>query len=145
MVVLSEFHSDFSIAASRPAATDDEVIQLRALSQINVPDEYVELITAATELEISVRGESYIRIWGPTGAVEMNESYNIQSFIPLSLAVGDDEGGNALLYMTGKRGFGLYLAGFGDLDVDDATFLATSLRNLLVNGCGVDTILSGGI
>ena len=39
----------------------------------------------------------------------MNESYEIQDYIPNSLAVGDDEGGNALIYFEGAEGFGLYI------------------------------------
>ncbi|MGP3781155.1 hypothetical protein ACTWKC_12095 [Bacillus sp. 4A_MP3] len=54
----------------------------------------------------------------------MNESYEIQDYIPNSLAVGDDEGGNALIYFEGAEGFGLYIVGFGDLDPEEAVKVA---------------------
>ena len=38
----------------------------------------------------------------------MNEAYNIQQYISKSLAIGDDECCNALLYANGHNGFGLF-------------------------------------
>ena len=38
---------------------------------------------------------------GPKGCIEMNEAYDIQGFMLASLAIGDDEGGNALIYGKG--------------------------------------------
>lgn len=39
----------------------------------------------------------------------MNEAYCIKDNIQNSLAIADDEGGNALIYTTGIQGFGLYI------------------------------------
>lgn len=66
----------------------------------------------------------------------MNSAYEIQKYIPDSLAIGDDEGGQALLYMNGIQGFGLYLCGFGDLDPETAMFVAPTLNSFLVEGNG---------
>jgi len=142
MAILDKLYLDFSVDVSHPAATPEAVNKLINFSSIEVPAEYIEIVQAATEIEISVRNEKYIRIWSPEGCIEMNESYNIQNFIPNSLAIGDDEGGNALLYMTGNNGFGIYLTGFGDLDADDASFVSSSLQELLIDGVGVETIIS---
>ncbi len=141
MTILDKLYLDFSVDVSQPAALPEAIKKLKDFSSIEVPVDYIEIVDEATEIEISVRKEQYIRIWSPEGCIEMNESYNVQTFIPNSLAIGDDEGGNALLYMTGNKGFGIYLTGFGNLDADDATYISISLRELLINGDGVDTIL----
>ncbi|WP_225365577.1 hypothetical protein [Serratia rubidaea] len=71
----------------------------------------------------------------------MNESYNFQKYIPHSLAIGDDEGGKALFYANGNNGFGLYIVGFGDLDINDAAFVSESLYKLLIDGEGVEKLI----
>ncbi|ELR64590.1 hypothetical protein C942_02403 [Photobacterium marinum] len=70
----------------------------------------------------------------------MNEEYMVQDYIPNSLAIGDDEGGSALIIMTGNKGYGLYKVGFGDLDVDDAEYISASLSELLIDGFGAQVI-----
>lgn len=141
MDIIKEISATFSIDTKQPPATEEEIKTLRNFSPIEIPSDYLEVVRQATEMEIKVGNHKYIRIWGPSGCIEMNEAYNIQDFIPNSLAVGDDEGGSALIYLTGKDGFGLYITGFGDLDVDDAIKLAPTLRDLLVNHSGLEKLL----
>lgn len=73
---------------------------------LKIPEEYINVIKEGSDMEISVDDEMYIRIWGAEGCVEMNEAYNIQAELPNSLAIGDDEGGSAIIYMKGKKGKG---------------------------------------
>lgn len=113
MTLLDKISSRFSVDAQEAPANEEEIKSLTEFSPINVPSDYLDIVSEATEVEINVSGEKYIRIWSPAGCVEMNESYEIQDYIPDSLAVGDDEGGNALIYFEGKGGFGLYIVGFG--------------------------------
>ena len=47
--------------------------------------------------------------------------------LPNSLAIGDDEGGNAIIYAEGKNGFGVYAVSFSDLDADEIIFIAKCL------------------
>lgn len=110
---------------------------------IKIPEEYINVIKEGSDMEISVDDEMYIRLWGAEGCVEMNEAYNIQAELPNSLAIGDDEGGSAIIYMKGKKGEGLYVVGFGELDVEGARYLAPTLRDLLVKGEGVGVLLEG--
>jgi hypothetical protein len=63
--------------------------------------------------------------------------------LPKSLAIGDDEGGGALIYLHGKAGFGLYLCRFADIDIDEAVLVAPSLTELLVNNVGINIVMSG--
>ena len=68
----------------------------------------------------------------------MNESYYIQKYIPNSLAIGDDECSNAILYANGKKGFGVYIVSFGDLDSDEMVYIADSLEAFFVNEEGIE-------
>ncbi|PFC74055.1 hypothetical protein CN298_28915 [Bacillus cereus] len=72
----------------------------------------------------------------------MNAAHDIQKYIPNSLAIGDDEGGKALLYVDGKEGLGLYTVDFRDLDVEETIKIAPSLKALLIDGVGVEELLS---
>jgi len=140
MDIVSNLNECFRVDAHESAATEEEIKSLEMYSLIPVPDDYKDLARSMTEAEILVNGEKYIRIWSPSGCIEMNTEYHIQKYIPQSLAIGDDEGGKALVLMTGADGFGLYKVDFGDLCVEDAEFIATSLTDLLVKGHGRDNI-----
>ncbi|MEX3745737.1 MULTISPECIES: SMI1/KNR4 family protein [Lysinibacillus] len=143
MSIFDEISTMFSIEYKESPATERQIKELMDFSTIEVPADYIEFIKVATEVEINVKNEMYIRIWGPADSIEMNEAYYIQKYIPNSLAIGDDEGGNALIYLEGKRGFGLYMVGFGNLNIVDAVLIAPSLTDLLVNNFGLDQVMSG--
>jgi len=139
--IIKNLSSNFSIDAKEAPATEEAISELKKFSPIAVPDEYMQLMRQSAELEIKVRHKRYIRIWSPRGCMEMNAAYRIQSCIPDSIAIGDDEGGNALLYCNGNKGFGLYSVSFGDLDICEATFIASALYDLLVNNIGIEKLL----
>lgn len=141
MISLGNFNSLLVIAAYELAAEHEEITALHRFSKINVPEEYIQLISQANQIEVKVANEMYIRIWGPKVCVEMNEAYDIQNYLTESLAIGDDEGGGALLYLDGLQGFGVYLCRFADLDVNEAVFISPSLEDLLVKGIGIEQLL----
>lgn len=137
MNLLENISTMFSVDVKQGPAKTEEIDKLRKFSSISVPDDYINVVKYATEVEIKVNGHSYIRIWSPLGCIEMNEAYNVQSFIPNSLAIGDDEGGRALIYIAEGDSVGLFLVGFGDLDFNDAIRVAPSLHDLLINNVGI--------
>ncbi|QOS80374.1 SMI1/KNR4 family protein [Paenibacillus sp. JNUCC31] len=143
MNIFEEMSSNFHVEVKEPPASEEDIRRLQKFSDMIVPKEYEEMSKIATELEINVNKLMYIRIWSPSGCIEMNEAHKIQKYIPDSLAIGDDEGGNVLIYLNGKYGFGLYMVGFGNLDIEDTVLIAPSLRELLVNNKGVEVIMSG--
>ena len=105
MNILSNLNSAFKIEANESAASTDDISSLKEFSSIELPLDYCEIVSEMTEVEILVKGDRYFRIWSPEGCIEMNEEYQIQNYIPQSLAIGDDEGGAALIMMKGKNGF----------------------------------------
>ncbi len=140
MSILNNLSSNYRIDASKPSSNDEDIKNLIEFSKIEVPEDFLEIIRERTEIEINVDEKKYIRIWGAEGCIEMNEAYAIQESIPNSLAIADDEGGNALIYTTGEKGFGLYVIAFNDLDVDELQYVANSLSDLLINNVGINVI-----
>ncbi|BBB66586.1 hypothetical protein UNDYM_2333 [Undibacterium sp. YM2] len=130
----------FRIDSHKGAASQEDIRLLENFSGIQVPEDYLDLVQVMTEVEILVNSKNYVRIWGPLRCIEMNEAYQIQKYISNSLAIGDDEGGKALIPITGKQGYGLYITGFGDLDADSAEFIAPTLHSFFVDGVGVNTV-----
>ena len=138
MSILSKMSKSFEIATSDIKSNDIAIDELIQYSKINVPLEFLEIIKERTEIEILVNNEKYIRIWGADGCIEMNDAYHIQKYIPDSLAIGDDECSNAVLYANGNNGFGVYMVSFGDLGVDEMVYIADSLEAFFVNEEGID-------
>lgn len=138
MSILSKMSKLFKIVTSDTKSSDIEISKLLQYSKINIPIEFLEIIKEQSELEICVNNEKYIRVWGANGCIEMNEDYHIQKYIPNSLAIGDDECSNAILYSNGNNGFGVYIVSFGDLGVDEMVYIADSLEDFFVNEVGVD-------
>ena len=138
MSIFSKMSKSFEIAASDVKSTDTEIDELIHYSKIDVPLEYIEIIKERTELELLVNHEKCIRIWGASGCIEMNDAYHIQKYIPDSLAIGDDECSNAVLYANGSNGFGIYMVSFGDLDVNEMVYIADSLEAFFVKEKGID-------
>jgi len=56
----------------------------------------------------------------------MDVGYGISKWIPGVLPIGDDGGGEVIFYANGKRGSGLSHVGYGNLDLDDAVWIAGS-------------------
>lgn len=130
----------FKIVAHKSPALSSQIELLLSSVDFAIPEIYLRIVREMTDVEILVNQRKYVRIWGPARLLEMNEAYDVQKNIPASLAIGDDEGGSALILMTGNHGFGLYKVGFGDLDAADANYIAPSLEELLINATGIEII-----
>ena len=138
MNILCKMSKSFELVASDEKSSDAEINELIHYSKIDVPFEFIEIIKEKTELEILVNNEKYIRVWGAKGCIEMNSAHHIQKYIPDSLAIGDDECSNAVLYANGSNGFGIYMVSFGDLDVNEMVYIADSLEAFFVKEKGID-------
>jgi len=142
MNILDNISSMYSIEAKQIPSKEEEIKELQDFSIIDVPIEYIDIIRVASEIEINIGNKMYIRIWGASGCIEMNEAYEIQKYLPNSIAIGDDEGGGALIYLQGKDGFGIYYNRFADLDIEEAVKIAPSLTELLVKNVGVNILIN---
>lgn len=141
MNILHNISAMYTVDTKEPPSKEKEIKALQHFSVIDVPTEYIEMIQLASNVEINVNDQMYIRIWGASDCIEMNEAYKVQNYLLHSLAIGDDEGGGALIYLQSKDGFGIYYNSFGNLDMEDAVKIAPSLTELLVNNVGVNILL----
>lgn len=141
MNILDNISSVYTIDAEKFPSREEEIKALQDFSTIDVPTEYIEIIQLASDIEFNISGQMYIRIWGASGCIEMNEAYEVQKYLPNSLAIGDDEGGGVFIYLHGKDGFGIYYNRFADLDIEEAVKIAPSLTELLVSNVGMNTLL----
>ncbi|WGA66941.1 SMI1/KNR4 family protein [Escherichia fergusonii] len=141
---VTNLYKRFILSLWQPLTDENDIYKLiKKYFHIAIPDEYLTFITLMADVELKVMDStSYIRIWGAAGCSEMNAAYHIQDYIPHALAIGDDEGGKVIFYAEGKEGFGLYLVGFGNLDLDDALYIAPSLEALLIEGIGAEIFLA---
>ncbi|MGN0632907.1 MAG: SMI1/KNR4 family protein [Oscillospiraceae bacterium] len=137
-----ELSSSYRIVAKKSPSSDIDIKSLDNFSTIEIPKDYIQLIKEATEIELFLCEQKYIRIWGAKGCIEMNLAYMIQKWIPSSLAIGDDGDGNAFIYAFGSCGFGLYLVAFNDLEIEEMKYISNSLSSLLKNDIGILSILN---
>ena len=139
MSIFDKMNMAFEIVTYDRKSSKIEIDELIRYSKINIPREFLDIIKERTEIEIWVNKEKYLRLWGAKGCIEMNDSYHIQHYIPESLAIGDDECSNALLYAKGNFGFGVYIVSFSDLGIDEMVYIADSLDKFFVNEEGINT------
>ena len=138
--MLKLLHPKFRVLQNQPKASTEELERLIGYFPL-VPSDYIQLANEATEVELEWNGEQYLRIWNPSGCIEMDQAYGFQRRIEGSVPIGDDGGGGALVYMNGDNGWGVYRVGFGDIDRHDALWIATSLKDLLIRGEGIEILL----
>lgn len=117
--IIENLNKCFRISVHKHASRYEDVEALLNFSDITIPNDYLSIVRVMTEVEIL-------------------NAHQIQKYIPNSLAIGDDEGGMALIVMSGARGFGLYTVGFGGLDANDARFIAPSLSKFLIGAEGAE-------
>ena len=102
----------------------------------------MEWVQVASEMEIVDKNATCcFRVWGASGCLEMNEAYDVKKSLPGALAVGDNEAGALLVYMSSVRRPGLYRVSLGDLEADSAIWIAESLDELLFEAKNVDLLV----
>ncbi|ELY2857447.1 SMI1/KNR4 family protein [Cronobacter dublinensis] len=137
-----KLNKSFRLDTYAAASKENDIYALKGyFKNINIPEDYLDFINQMSEAEILVLDEVYLRIWGARGCLEINKEHHVQKYIPESFAIGDDEGGQIVFYAKGSKGYGLYKVGFGNLDINDAEFIAPSLRSLLIDGVGAEVLV----
>lgn len=142
MNILNNLDEKIHVEVADTASTELEIDEMIVKSPIEIPYEYIEIIREKSELEISVNNDKILRIWGASGCIEMNEAYNIQKYLPKAWAIGDDEGGYAIIYAQGTDGIGVYAVSFSDLDDNEKLYIAPSLFDFMVKGVGINAFIN---
>ena len=125
--MIERLHSNIRLLAHQPGASPVEIAAFQARYP-DLPAEFLELMGEATDVELSYCGR-YLRLYGPAGCVEMDEAYAISSRIPQAITVGDNGGGEAIVFVPGR---GLHRVGYGALFADELVYIARTLDDLLV-------------
>jgi hypothetical protein len=128
--MISNFHPSVHVLTRRPGASQ---LDLQALLRRfpMLPLSFAELFAEATDLELSYKGR-YLRFYGPDGCVEMDEAYQISERIPGAITVGDNGGGDAIIFRSSSQQ-GLYRVPYGAMADDELIYIAPSLEHLLYN------------
>lgn len=100
------------------------------------------LSAGENDLEISIQDKKVLRLWTVAGCAEMNEAHHIQKYLPNAWAIGDDEGGFAIVRVKNRTNPGLYAVSFSDLDDNEKIFISRSLSEFLFSGVGMDIFLN---
>jgi len=141
MSILENLNENINVKVADKASSELIIKEMLTKTPIKLPDEFIEIIREKSEIEISINGDKILRIWGASGCIEMNDAYNIQKYLPFSWAIGDDEGGYAIVYAKDEDGIGVYALSFSDLDDNEKIFISPSLSDFLTKGIGVDAFL----
>lgn len=136
--MLGDIDSSFTMLAKGHPASQAQ-IDTAVVYFGSLPQDFIDLVREATEVELQHRNGQYVRIWGPMGCINMDEAYGIRKRIPNAIPIGDDGGGHVLFFANGKQGEGLYHVGYGNLDLDDAIWIAESLGRFLAKAVGIET------
>lgn len=140
MNILKNLNNRCNIVQNEESSNFLEINKLKNFSQIDVAKEFLNIISEMSEIEISIDNYKYLRLWGAEGCIEMNCAYEIQRYIPNSLAIWDNEEGSDILYANYNNKFGIYKIDFNDLDIEKLSYISESLLELLVDGIGLGII-----
>jgi hypothetical protein len=123
------------VTRGKPSSEEDIAAYVGRFGAI-APD-YEQQVRLGANAEFMDDEKRYLRIWSPACALDMDHGYQITEYIPGCQPIGDDGGGMVLFYAEGARGFGLYLVGYGDLELGDAVYLGPNLATLLFASNGL--------
>lgn len=98
---------------------------IRAAMALGASEDYLRAVELGADLELEHESGLDVRIWAPSGVLEMNDVYDIPRQVG-GLAIGDADG----LFLV-ERPDGLYAVGAGALEPDSLRFVASDLSELL--------------
>lgn len=134
-----KLNSSLQLLASGPPASQYDISLMKKYFP-NIPQEYLDLLHQATEIELQTHDGKYFRIWEPIGCIDMEAGHGFGKHIVGAIPVGDDGGGSTFIYFRGEGRDGLYLVSNSNIDINDAIFISPSLNNLLFDGEGIENI-----
>ncbi|MEG3088553.1 hypothetical protein [Sphingomonas sp. PB4P5] len=106
-----------------------------------LPAGYRSLVEEATAVTLLWNDRGELRLWGPEEVLAMDAAYGVSAMIPGAMPLGDNGGGEILVYGDGLQGPGLYLLETGSLFLDeDAEWLAGDVDTLLTSAEGAEKI-----
>lgn len=84
----------------RPGATRNELMWAAKIFGVVFPDDYIEIMTWSDGGDFLL-AEHYLRLWSICEVVDANAQLTVQSFLPGTVAIGND--GGDMLYLLDYR------------------------------------------
>lgn len=85
-------------------ATEEDLTALMSWCPVELPFEYLELLRSSDGGEAQLSGyPHYVRIWSARNAISQNLGYEIQSWLPEFIGIGDN-GGSELVGFDTREG-----------------------------------------
>ncbi|MED5371887.1 MAG: hypothetical protein VX899_12780 [Myxococcota bacterium] len=137
-------HPRIKLARSSAPASPKDLLQTRQFFGsvgLQLPEDVAVLFHYATELEFLVDKVDYLRIWSPSGILELNDAHALQAYMN-AVAIADNGGSGVLVFAEAQDGSGLYMTSFADPDPDELVFVSESLTALLRDGVGLDAVVA---
>ncbi|SHG45491.1 SMI1/KNR4 family protein [Massilia sp. CF038] len=123
-----------------------KINHLTALEQINSPASAQLIAALETELKrplpiqyrqllLTANGmifENGLVLYSTDDVVERNETFEVGTYAPGYLAVGDDSGGKAVMIAIETQG--VFMVGMGSMDPDDMIQISDCLESWVTDG-----------
>jgi len=85
------------------AVHSDDIYELKKFANIELPKDYIEFLSNP-EVAFEIDNHFVFCVWPPKRCVELNMAYDVQKYLPNSLAIGSDLGDALIVYLDGERG-----------------------------------------
>jgi hypothetical protein len=106
--MIEQISTTLRVIRSSPPARPGDLAQLRERFP-ELPDDYCELVSQATDVELEDRVGGYLHLWGPARCLEVDEWQQLSKWLGGAIPIGDDGRGRFLQYAQGDSGWALFL------------------------------------
>ncbi|MBZ5488289.1 SMI1/KNR4 family protein [Halomonas aquamarina] len=115
-----------------PGADDAAIARLLEWAGVELPTDYLDFLRTSNggEGEFDVYPE-YLRLWPIDTVLSANEGYQIQTYLPGFIGIGDSGGSDVVaIDLRAEGAFTLQAFLFSSLALEEAMFVASSVEGL---------------
>jgi hypothetical protein len=121
------------VIALKPPASADAIRSVSQRLPTELPEDYAALLTQSD----GVIANTFI-LYSCDELPERNETFEVGEYAPGYVAVGDDNGGRAIILRGGRGCSPVFLVGHGTMQPADMVRVAESLSEWIGAGCPLD-------
>jgi len=121
------------IMTLNPPASSEAILKVGEVLPAELPEEYATLLSHAD----GITAERFI-LYSCEELPERNSTFEVGLYAPGFVAIGDDNGGTAIVMRGGRGHSPVYLVGRGTMQPDDMVHVAICLSDWMKAGCPTD-------
>jgi len=107
------------------------IAEIEAFIHFKLPGDYKSFIKEYTGSETNI-GNQYISLWDADKIIELNKSYSITEYLPLTLGIGDNGAGEFIaIEMVDSSRYRIVLSPLIDLDQQNHIEIGNSFSDYL--------------